>query len=995
MEFRVLGPVEAVVDETPVELGRRRERLLLAVLLLNPNQPVSVERLADLLWCDGQNPRDAVYVSASRLRKQLRAAHVELSRSPAGYTLVVDPGTVDAHRFTRYLDQARRAADPATRADLLHQALRLWRGPALADVASGELRERLCAGLEEQRLTALESRVEADLALGRQHDLVAELAELATAHPERERLVAARMLALYRAGRQNDALTVYRQAATTLAATTGLDPGPALTTMQVAILRNDPMLAADGNSRPPQAHPRPAQLPTDLATFTGREAELDALLTPDNDDECPSAVVISAIDGMAGIGKSALAVHAAHRLASRFPDGQLFVDLHGHTPGMRPVDPVDALDHMLRSLGAQIPHTVAERAALLRTTLHGQRVLVVLDNALDAAQVRPLLPGTPGCLVLVTSRRRLADLDDARPISLDLLPTPDAVTLFERTAGADRLAGQPAELVTEIVALCGWLPLAIRIAAARLRHRQVWTLTDLVERLRDQQHRLAELRSGERSITAAIDVSYSHLDPRQQQVFRLLRLHPGPDIDAVAVAALTGLSEHDAARLLDDLLDVHLLQQRQPGRYRFHDLVGEYAAAACARLDPPGARQAAVTRLSDHYARTASAATDVAYPHEADQRPRLPASPTPVRVFADRVSATTWLDAELTNLFAIAHHDAAHTLHLSETLQRHLRTRGRYTEAEALHDHALRTARRTGNRRGEQDALNRLGHVHRMREQHETAVDCFQHALLIARAEGDRGGEHDALLGLGHVHRLQGRYAAATETYRQVLVIARALGNHSGELITLVSLGHTQRVQGQHDSAIECLEQALAIARAINDANGECTVLDAIGDLAREQGRYELAIEQHEQSLAIARRQGHRVGELNALWGLGHAHRLHGELETATAQYQEVLDVSREIGHHNSEFEAHYGLGQLALATGHPEQAAHHHSRALDIACELDQLPDQARAHAGTAAAHHAVARSDLAHPHWQRCLTILTDLNLTNLDEVNAEHIRTLLAKA
>jgi tetratricopeptide (TPR) repeat protein len=618
----------------------------------------------------------------------------------------------------------------------------------------------------------------------------------------------------------------------------------------------------------------------------------------------------------------------------------------------------------------------------------------VLDNALDAAQVRPLLPGTPGCLVLVTSRRRLADLDDAQPISLDLLPTPDAVTLFERAAGADRLAGQPAELVTEIVALCGWLPLAIRIAAARLRHRQVWTLTDLVERLRDQQHRLAELHSGERSITAAIDVSSTNLDPQQQQVFRLLGLHPGPDIDAVAVAALTGLSEHDAARLLDDLLDVHLLQQRQPGRYRFHDLVGEYAAAACAQLDPLSARQAAVSRLSDHYARTASAATDVAYPHEVDQRPRLPASPTPVRVFADRASATTWLDAELTNLFAIAHHVAAHTLHLSETLQRHLRTRGRYTEAEALHDHALRTARRTGNRRGEQDALNRLGHVHRMREQHETAVDCFQQALLIARADGDRRGEHDALLGLGHVHRLQGRYAVATETYRQVLVIARALGNRSGELITLVSLGHTQRVQGQHDSAIECLEQALAIARAINDANGECTVLDAIGDLARTQGRYELAIEQHEQSLAIARRLGHRVGELNALWGLGHAHRLHGGLETATAQYQEVLDVAREIGHRNSEFEAHYGLGQLTLATGHPEQAAYHHSRALDIACELNQLPDQARAHAGTAAAHHALARADLAHPHWQRCLMILTDLNLANLDEVDAEHIRTLLAK-
>lgn len=992
----MLGPVEAVVDGTPFEIGRRRERLLLAVLLLNPNQPVPVGRLAELLFRDGQKPRDALYVSASRLRRRLRAANVELSSTPAGYTLVVDPETVDVHRFTRCLDQARCACDPIARADLLHQALRLWRGPALADVASDELRERLCAGLEEQRLSALESRVEADLELGRHHDLVSELAELTTAHPDRERLLAARMLALYRAGRQNEALAVYQKSATTLAAATGLDPGPALTNMQVAILRNDPALATGADPRPPAAL-QPAQLPTDLATFTGRGAELDALLDAADDDGSPSAVVISAIDGMAGIGKSALAVHAAHRLTSRFPDGQLFVDLHGHTQGMRPVDPADALDHMLRSLGvpgAHIPHAAAQRAALLRTRLRGQRVLVVLDNALDAAQVRPLLPGAPSCLVLITSRRRLADLDDARPISLDLLPTADAVTLFERAAGADRLAGAPAELIGEIVALCGHLPLAIRIAAARLRHRQAWTLTDLVERLRDQQHRLAELRSGHRSVTAAIDVSYTHLDRCQQQVFRLLGLHPGPDIDVAAAAALTGLTEHDAAQLLDDLLDVHLLQQRQPHRYRFHDLVGEHATAACAQLDPPGTRQAAVSRMTEHYARTASAAMDTAYPHEADQRPHLPPSPTSVRAFADRAAATTWLDAELTNLIAIAHHDqAAHTLHLSETLQRHLRTRGRYTEAQTLHEQALHAAHRTGDRRGEQDALNRLGHVHRMREQHENAVDCFQRALRIARADDDRGGEHDALLGLGHVHRLQGRYAAATETYRRVLAIARAVGNHTGELITLVSLGHTYRVQGQFDSAIDRLDQALAIARTIDDATGECTVLDAIGDLARTQGEYQLAVEHHEQSLAIARRLGHRVSELNALWGLAHAHRLRGDLQTAAAEYQEVLDTARELGHRNSEFEAHYGLGQLALTSRQPRQAAHHHSRALDIACELNQLPDQARAHAGTADAHHALGHPDLAHPHWQRCLTILNDLDLTNLDEVDAGRIRGLSA--
>jgi tetratricopeptide (TPR) repeat protein len=545
------------------------------------------------------------------------------------------------------------------------------------------------------------------------------------------------------------------------------------------------------------------------------------------------------------------------------------------------------------------------------------------------------------------------------------------------------------------VALCGRLPLAIRIAAARLRHRPVWTLTDLAERLRDQQHRLAELRSGRRSVTAAIDLSYDQLDAEQQRMFRLLRLHPGPDIDTFAAAALADVPEQRAARLLDDLLDVHLLLQRQSNRYRFHDLVGAHAADTCCRLEPATARQDAVARLFDHYAHTASVAMDVAYPHESANRPRLPAPRAPAPPLDDRMSAAAWLDAELTNLFAVARSGPpSHTLHLSETLHRHLRTRSRYTDAESLHDHALRVARRVRDRHGEQNALNRLGHMHRMRERYEAATRCFEEALHNSRTVGYRVGEHDALFGLGQIHRLQGRYEPATDLFRQVLVIAREVGNRGGELIALVALGHTLRSQGRHDEATGYFDQGLTIARATGDRGGECNVLDAMGDLARNRGSFGPAAGFYRQSLAIARELGHRVGELGALWGLGHAYRMQGDHDAATDCYRQVAEHAREIGHRNSEFEASYGLGQVHGATGRPDQALVHHDRALAIARELGQLPDQIRAHAGMACAHCDLGQPDQARRHWQRSLAILAQLGLTRIDEVDAGRLRTRLAE-
>ena len=370
-------------------------------------------------------------------------------------------------------------------------------------------------------------------------------------------------------------------------------------------------------------------------------------------------------------------------MADRYPDGQLFIDLHGYTEGVAPVGPGEALDWMLRSLGVagdRIPTGLDERAALYRSRLAEQRMVIVLDNAATEAQVKPLLPGAPGCVVLVTSRRRLAGLDHTHALSLDILPPVDAIALLRHNTGDSRLAGQPPELVAELVELCGRLPLAIRIAAARLRSHPTWDLDHLVRRLRDQQHRLAELEAGQRSVTAALDLSYQDLDADEQRTYRLLGLHPGSDIEPYAAAALLDTTLHEAGRALEQLMEAHLLQEPVPGRYLFHDLVRAHAAHTANRTETSHDGHAALDRLLDYYRHTAAVAMDAAYPYEREYRPPVPPARTPEPDVSEPATALEWLDSELPNLLAAAR-DAAnmtgqqHLLHLSTILRRHLRTR--------------------------------------------------------------------------------------------------------------------------------------------------------------------------------------------------------------------------------------------------------------------------------------------------------------------------------
>ncbi|MEJ3750861.1 tetratricopeptide repeat protein [Actinomycetes bacterium KLBMP 9797] len=991
MEFRLLGPVEAFANGQVVDLGRPQQRLVLAVLLVDVGRLVPTELVIDRVWDVAPGgARRTLQVHVARLRRVLARADasVRLVGRAGGYLLDVDPDRVDAHRFQRLIGVA--SGHPSAAAALLGEALGLWRGMPLSDLP-GQWAARVREGWSQRYLEAVVAWALAALQDGDPGPVVARLGVLVGEHPLVEPLAGAYMRALYAAGRPADALSHYSVVRRVLAEELGADPSGELQRLHRQILSGDPALAAVDR---PETRVVPRQLPAPPQMFTGRLPELTAL----HEVHDASTVVISAIDGMAGIGKTALAVHAAHGMVDRYPDGQLFLDLRGHTPGMAPVEPCEALDHLLRALGVpgtEIPPGTQERAALYRTRLADRRVLVVLDNAAGEDQVLPLLPGSPGCLVLVTSRRRLAGLDHTLMVSLETLPVVDAVALFTQSVGEGRLRDGSAELLGELVELCDRLPLALRIAAARLRSHPAWGLSDLVRRLRDQQHRLVELEAGQRSVTAALDLSYRNLSADQQRAYRMVGLHPGPDLDAYATAALVDSTVVHASRMLDQLLDAHLLVESVAGRYRCHDLIRAHAADAARRDEAAAAGRAALERLLAYYRRAASLASDAAYPYERQQRPPLAPANTPVPDFPDAPRALAWLDAELANLLATAHDGPEHLLHLSAILHWHLRTRGRHRDAEILHDRAVATAQATGDPASERDALNGLGHIYRLQGRHEEAFDRFARALRIARAAGHRPGELEALNGLGHVRWMQGLNAQAADHYQEALQIARDIGHRHGELDTLNGLGHVRRLQGLDAQAADHYQQALQIARGIDHRHGELIALNGLGHIHRLRGRYVAAAEIYQHMLRIARATGHRVGELHALSNLGNVHRLQGHHTDAADHYQQLLDLARRGGDGNLEFEALQGLGRLRQAAGDPEAAIAHHGQALALADRLGQPLDQARAHDGLARAHHARNQDEHARKHWHRALDLLTDLGVEHTydEETTAPAIRARLA--
>lgn len=751
--------------------------------------------------------------------------------------------------------------------------------------------------------------------------------------------------------------------------------------------------AATGQPTPARV---PAQLPTDVAGFTGRTADLDQLDTiAGTTQDGPTFVVVAAVGGAAGIGKTALVIHWAHRVRSRFPDGQLFCDLQGFTHGMAPVDPAGALERLLRALGVpgeQVPPELDDRAGLWRSTLAGRRMLIVLDNAATAAQVRPLLPGVPGCLALVTSRHRLASLEATHTVSLDLLPASDALTLFTRTAGSHRLAVASPQLAADIVEQCGRLPLAIRIAAARLRSHPTWSLAELASRLRDHDQLLSELADddGQRSVTAALDLSYQRLSADQRRMYRLAGPHPGSDLDPYAAAALTDTTLGHARRLLEQLHDAYLLQEPIPGRYAFHDLIRAHATKVATTVESEPDRRKALIRLLDLYRHTASVATDIAHPYLRKPNLHVPPADTPTPVLAGATAALAWLDLELPNLLAAAQLAATsgwheHTVHLSTILDKHLRTSGHCPDVQTLNRQALAAARATGDRTGEMRALFGLAWGNVLEGEYDLAADQYQRLLEIGSATGNLTSQMDARNGFGDLLQRQGRYETASRNTERALEIAQAIGSVHGETWAMNGLGYQHLLLGELTRAFDDYRQSLTISQAAGDRICELYALLGLGHVDRRRARHARALSHYQHALEIAEEVGNHALRLSPLLGLGDIHRLQGRYRPAFGYYQQALDLVQETGNRQGRFEAHHALGRLHHATGRPDKALTQHQLALELTTELGQ-PNLARVHDGLAYAHRALGQDEQARRHWQQALDILIGLGIDHSADEEAD---------
>jgi tetratricopeptide (TPR) repeat protein/transcriptional regulator with XRE-family HTH domain len=725
-------------------------------------------------------------------------------------------------------------------------------------------------------------------------------------------------------------------------------------------------------------------LPRDIAAFTGRQAELDQLTGTLTAMAANGGVVgIHAIDGMAGIGKTSFAVHAAHRLAAGFPDGQFFLPLHAHTQGQRPVDPADALASLLLTAGLaapQIPPGLQARAARWRDVVAGKKILLLLDDAVGHEQVRPLLPGTAGSLVLVTSRRRLTALHDAAVITLDTLSSVEAATLLARMAARPGIrAGDAA--VGQITQLCGYLPLAVGILASHLRHHPTWPASRLAAELVAARNRLALMRAENLSVSAAFGLSYADLTPIQQRLFRHLGLVSGPDFDARAAAALDGTGLDEARRGLDALYDQHLVTEPAPGRYQLHDLLREHARAL-ASDDDPADRDAAIGRLLDYYLHTALAAGQsipTFYPGIGPLPPACPPEYAPSMPTPGQAAA--WLEAERANLQAATGHAAAAAARQSGDRAGQARALLQLSEPQfSLNDRAASVAasqqalelyRDLGNRPGQAEALNGLGFVHRVSGDYHAAATCHQQALELYRDLGNLAGQAESLNRLGSVQQETGDYRAAAANHQHALELFRDLGDRPGQSVVLIELGTVQRLTGDYQAAAATFRQAQEMGRDRDDRYDQAWILNQLGMLQRLAGDYPAAAASHRRALETFCELGEPAAQGFTRNELGLVQQLTGDYPAAAASHQQALRVLRDAGEPHGQACVLNSLGELASRTSATGEARDHHRQALAIARDLGAPLEEACALEGIGHSHLQDGNKNWATTHLRDALAI------------------------
>ena len=941
MRFRLLGPLEIRAGEDWVGIGAPKWRSVLAALLINAGQIVPADVLINEVW--GETPPakagNLISIYVLRLRRLLGDTDSTLlvTRAP-GYLLRVAPGDTDVQVFESLVREGRRAyaaGDPERAAAQLAEALALCHGSPLADVPGTTLVDADARRLAELHLDAGELRIKAELACGSHAQVIPELRRLLADHPLREGLWLLLMQALDGAGRHAEALDAYGQARKVIADELGVDPGAELRQYYADLLAKDDALTKDADapgsisagtvtagarsSQPvpalaeagrPRSVPVPAQLPADVADFTGRGDQVKHLcdvLSSGSADDDPGVVRIALVAGSGGLGKTSLAVHAAHRVRASFPDGQLYVDLFGATSNPLPAG--DVLARFLRDLGVdgrEIPVDEDERAARYRSVLAGRRILVVLDNARDAAQVRPLLPGTASCAVLVTTRSRMPDLASTRLVDLNVLDDDEALALFTRIVGDERAAAEP-EATAELLLACAGLPLAIRICAARLATRSGWTIRAMASRLRDEHRRLDELRVGDMAVRASFQVSFASLPAGTQadgiapaDAFRLLGLWQGPSFSSAAAAALFGTPEYLAEDALETLVDGHLLESTSPDRYKFHDLLRVYSSErAVADLSGPD-RDAAVGRLLRWYMRTADAAAIAVSPHTYNMPLQsADADPAPLS-FAGSDEALSWYDSERVNVVAATRQASGSGLHeiawrLPAPLFWVFYHRDNWVDLVTTHRFALASARQVGDRQGEAWVLNNLG-VALATTGDDEGIGLLEQALAIRREIGDRMGETQAANNLGDAFQRLGRAAEALGPLRRALDLNRQVGNRYGEGVALVNLGDVLLDLDRTDEAIDCLQQARRTFAEIEYPDGAGFAMSWLGRCSASLGRDAEALDYLRQALASHQAAGNRLRQAVTLRFLGRIQARNGLAAEARESWTQAAAIFDDLG---------------------------------------------------------------------------------------------------
>jgi DNA-binding SARP family transcriptional activator/Tfp pilus assembly protein PilF len=980
MEFRILGPVELWCEGQEHNLGSLKARCILAVLLLNLGTVVPAEILIARIWDTSPPPkaRESLSAYVTRLRRALRqvpGGDVRLNPRAHGYVLEADQVAIDLYRFRQLRRQATSAAkdgDGEEAISLLREADSLWRGAALAGLP-GDAVARIRHSLEEERRAATLQRAELELALGRHADLVGESQRLADHYPADEEFVALHMKALYRSGRQSDALSIYREIRSRLVAEQGTEPGPALSELHQRILRRDPGLIATSISQPASEPISPNTLPPSIKEFVGREEELALLISAAGS---PTTVLIT---GMPGIGKTALALQAAHAVRPLFPGGQLLTSFHTHDSRNPPLDAAGALLHLLRMLDVPadvVPQALAERAKLWRAELARRRMIVILDDVADPRQVRPLLPTAAGCRVVITSRNGLSGVGQVT-LNLGGLPIDEGVQLFTRIAGT-AVAGEPGT-TAEVVRCLGGHPLAIRLAARGLQEGHPATLAELLRELADPAGAFGDEDSAGGQIAAAFKLSYQALTRECQQFFRLLSLHPGTDITVDAAAALRGGSLPQAKAALAVLVDRHLLE-RSGSVFRFHDLTRPYANRCATREDPWQDRQQACDRLIAYYRLTVGRASQILYP-DSHCDPAITRASTATPAIDTPQSAEDWLQREWRNVLCTARHAYQHERKrqcagLTLALARWLERAGHWSEAFGAHTLALRACRELDDVPGIARTSMELSVIANRTGRNPEALLHAETAVAAYRTDGDRAGQADALDQIGTVHQSSARFREALAYHHEASQLYRAAASTRGLATALNRSGIACTHLGRYSTAMEHFQSALTLYRQEGDRSGEARTLNNLGRIYLDQGYHRDAFLSYQRALEIFKeiRAEHYVAI--AYQNIGGVHHYKGEHDLALSLLSKALICYRRIGDLPGELAVLNGMGAILIATEDHDAALDHYQRAEAAARELSDSYEHVIALRGIADAHRSHGNYSDALSYYQKALLLAREIS-------------------